>query len=57
MMIFDNKPPQYMTSAELEDAIRRRRNHTKKLVAEARKRRAQSSKAPLANEVEKPKYS
>jgi hypothetical protein len=57
MMIFDNKPPQYMTSAELEDAIRRRRNHTKKLVAEARKRRAELSNSPLANEVEKPKHS
>lgn len=57
MMIFDNKPPQYMTSAELEDAIRRRRDHTKKLVVEARKRRAELSNSALANEVEKPKHS
>ena len=56
MMIFDNKPPPYMTSAELEDAIRRHRDHTKKLVAEARKRRAELSNLPLANEVEKPKH-
>jgi hypothetical protein len=57
MMIFNNKPSQYMTSAELEDAIRRRRDHTKKLVVEARKRRAELSNSPLANEVEKPKHS
>ena len=57
MIIFDNRPPQYMTSAELEDAVRRRRDHTKKLVVEARKRRAASSNSPLANEVEKPLHS
>jgi hypothetical protein len=46
-----------MTSAELEDAIRRRRDHTKNLVVEARSRRAKLSNFPLANEVEKPKHS
>lgn len=54
MIIFDNKPPQYMTSAELEDAIRQRRDHTKKLVMEARKCRAELSNFPLDNEVAKP---
>jgi hypothetical protein len=39
-MIFDEKSPQYMTSAELEEAIKRHREHTKKLLAEARNRRA-----------------
>lgn len=39
-MISDDKSPQYMTSAELEEAIRRHREHTKKLLAEARSRRA-----------------
>lgn len=39
-MIPEEKPPQYMTSAELEEAIRRHREHTKKLLAEARNRRA-----------------
>jgi hypothetical protein len=39
-MISDDKSPQYMTSAELEEAIRRHREHTKKLLAEVRSRRA-----------------
>ena len=57
MIIFDNKPPQYMISAELEDAVRRSRDHTKKLVVEARKRRAELSNSPPANKVENPKQS
>lgn len=39
-MILDQKSPQYMTSSELEEAIRRHREHTKKLLAEVRNRRA-----------------
>lgn len=52
-MMLDEKFPQYMTSAELEEAIRRHRDHTKKLLAEARNRRADLSKTPLGP-VEKP---
>lgn len=39
-MIFEERSLQYMTSAELEEAIRRHRDHTKALIAEARARRA-----------------
>ena len=46
-----------MISAELEDAVRRSRDHTKKLVVEARKRRAELSNSPPANKVENPKQS
>jgi hypothetical protein len=42
--MFREKQPQYMTSPELEEAIRRHREHTKKLLAEARSRRAAASK-------------
>ena len=52
-MILDEKSPQYMSSAELEEAIRRHREHTKKLLAEARNRRADSLKTP-AGPIEKP---
>jgi hypothetical protein len=45
-MIIDDKSPQYMTSAELEEAIRRHREHTKKLLAEVRNRRAQFGEQP-----------
>lgn len=45
-MISDDKHPQYMTSAELEEAIRRHREHTKKLLAEARSRRAKVKESP-----------
>jgi len=45
-MISDDKQPQYMTSAELEEAIRRHREHTKKLIAEARSRRAKVNESP-----------
>lgn len=49
-MIFNDKSPQYMTSAELEEAIRRHREHTKKLLAEARNRRASSTEnAPASS--------
>ena len=57
MIIFDNKPPQYTTSVELEDAVRRSRDNTKQLVVEARKRRTELSNSSLANEVEIPKHS
>jgi hypothetical protein len=53
-MIFDEKFPQYMTSAELEETIRRHREHTKKLLAEVRNRRAELSKTIPADHVEKP---
>jgi hypothetical protein len=46
-MTLDEKSPQYMTSAELEEAIRRHREHTKKLLAEARNRRADLSETPV----------
>jgi hypothetical protein len=42
-MIFDEKPPQFLTSVELEEAIRRHREQTRKLLAEARARRAGKS--------------
>jgi hypothetical protein len=42
-MISEEKAPKYMTSAELEEAIRRHREHTRKLLAEARSRRAELS--------------
>jgi hypothetical protein len=48
-MISDDKPPQYMTSAELEEAIRRHREHTKKLLAEARSRRAKVNEGPTSS--------
>jgi hypothetical protein len=48
-MLINDKSLQYMTSAELEEAIRRHREHTKKLIAEVRSRRAGSSKTGPAN--------
>lgn len=55
-MISKDKSPQYMTSAELEEAIRRHRDFTKKLLAEARSRRANSSRSDSlqAAEVSRP---
>jgi hypothetical protein len=53
-MIFDNKSPQSMTSAELEEAILRHREHTKALLAEVRNRRAELSKPAPVNKAEKP---
>lgn len=50
-MIIDDKLPQYMTSAELEEAIRRHREHTKKLLAEVRSRRAQLADVPPEQSV------
>ena len=38
-MLLKDKQPRFMTSAELEDAIRKHRAQTKKLLAEVRKRR------------------
>jgi hypothetical protein len=52
-MIFNEKPPQYMTSAEPEEAIRRHREHTKKLIAEARNRRADAPRDPVSKPAEK----
>jgi DNA-directed RNA polymerase subunit H (RpoH/RPB5) len=50
-MISNEKPPQYMTSAELEEAIRLHREQTKKLLLEARLRRAALPKitSPVAD--------
>jgi hypothetical protein len=54
-MIFNDKSPQYMTSAELEEAIRRHREQTKKLLAEVRSRRTGTSTQPPVPPAEKPK--
>jgi hypothetical protein len=48
------KSPQYMTSVELEEAIRRHRELTKKLIAEARSRRAGKSIDPSVIPPTKP---
>jgi hypothetical protein len=50
-MIFDEKSPQYKTSAELEEVIRRHREHTKNLVLESRNVRADLSKNIASNQV------
>ena len=39
------KPPQFMTSPELEEAIRLHREQTRKLLAEVRARRATEHKS------------
>ena len=52
-MISKEKSPQYMTSAELEEAIRRHRQYTRKLIAEARSRRAGKSLGPSVIPPEK----
>ena len=52
-MIFDTKSPKYMTSAELEEAIRRHHEQTKKLLAEARSRRAELSNSAPTDHIEK----
>jgi hypothetical protein len=52
--MFKKKQPEYMTSAELEEAIRRHREETKKLLAEARKRRAEAAKVDPVLRAEKP---
>lgn len=44
-MLDDQKPPQYMTSQELEEAIRKHREYAKRLLAEARLRREEAKKA------------
>lgn len=48
-MLDDQKSPQYMTSQELEDAIRKHREYAKRLLAEARLRREEAKK--LANQA------
>ena len=53
-MIIDEKSPQYMTSFELEEAIRRHREHIKKLLAESGNRRASSSHTSPVAQVSKP---
>jgi hypothetical protein len=44
-MIDKYKPPQFMTSVELEEAIRAHRAYAKKLIAEARIRRREEKDA------------
>jgi hypothetical protein len=44
-MLDHQKSPQYMTSQELEEAIRKHREYAKRLVAEARARREEAKKA------------
>jgi hypothetical protein len=46
-MLDDQKPPQYMTSQELEDAIRKHREYAKRLIVEAKLRRTEAEKARL----------
>ncbi len=53
-MIFNEKSPQYMTSAELEEAIKLHREHTKKLLAESRSRRAQASRTTPTEKMDNP---
>jgi flavorubredoxin len=43
-MLDDHKSPQYMTSQELEEAIRKHREYAKRLLAEARARRNEAEK-------------
>ena len=43
-MLDNQKPPQYMTSQELEEAIRRHRDYARRLLAEAKLRRADAEK-------------
>lgn len=54
-MLSNDKSPQYMTSAELEEAIRRHREFTKKLLAEARSRRANASRTDSMQSAEIPR--
>lgn len=54
-MITNEKPVQYMTSAELEAAIRRHREHTKKLLAEVRSRRSNSLRTDTMQSAEIPR--
>jgi hypothetical protein len=51
-MLDDQKPPQYMTSQELEEAIRKHREYARRLVAEARARREEAKKA--ASQINRP---
>lgn len=43
-MLDDQKPPKYMTSQELEEAIRKYREYARRLLAEAKLRRADAEK-------------
>jgi len=43
-MLDNHKPPPYMTSQELEEAIRRHRDYARRLLAEAKLRRADAEK-------------
>jgi hypothetical protein len=52
--MFKKKQPEYMTSAELEEAIRRHREETKKLPAEARRRRVKAAKVVPVLQTETP---
>lgn len=43
-MLDNQKPPKYMTSLELEEAIRKHREYAKRLIAEAKLHRANAEK-------------
>jgi len=43
-MLDDQKPPKYMTSQELEEAIRKHREYAKRLIAEAKLHRENAEK-------------
>lgn len=45
VMLDTQKSPQYMTSQELEEAIRKHREYAKRLISEAKIRRAEAEKA------------
>lgn len=46
-MKINEQQPQYMTSAELEEAIKLHREQVRKLLAEARSRRGKAVPTPL----------
>lgn len=53
-MIFNDKPLKYLTSAELEEAVRRHREQTKKLLAEVRRRRVELAQSANMQSEKKP---
>lgn len=52
-MFFKDKPSNFMTSAELEEEIRKHRAETKRLLAEARKRRTEEAESNTATPPDK----
>lgn len=52
--ILDKKHPLYNTSAELEEAVQRHREHTKKLLSDSRKRRAEGLHATPSPQADRP---